>query len=404
MTNSSLFWLSVALNGLPFQVCQETSPGDGEGPIAASPTGFSPLPPHCTLLPDPDPDSQPPVIHDIVTSSPSDNNDHLGATPFVTNIASSQTPLHIRLAESESLSELEFEPELELASEPAPPVADRPLLDKPTDPEPLPRSSVMEDPVVMEEPVITEEPIVTEEPVVAEDPVVTEDLLVAVDPVATEDPVITVDPVVMMDPVITEDPVIALEDPVVALEDPVVTVDPVVALEDPVLALEDPVVALENPVVALENPVTMVDPVAMVENPSIIKDPVVTDDPVITEDPAVTQDPVVTEVPVDTEDPVLLDDPAPAAEPQVSISTETVTPSDLPSLAAVKDRPSAEHALVEALPGSPLPETVGPADRAGPEPAVEEEAKEMPEKELLDDAKEGMKDGFFLIPFLFGFR
>jgi len=379
VTNSSLFWLSVALKGLPFQVCQETSPGDGEGLIAASPTGFSPLPPHCTLLPDPDPDSQPPVIHDIVTSSPSDNNDHLGATPFVTNIASSRTPLQIRLAESESLSELEFEPDLELVSEPAPPVADRPVLDKPTDPEPLPRSSVMEDPVITEEPIVTEDPVVTEDPLIAVDPVAMED------PVITEDPIVTVDPVVMMDPVITEDPVIALEDPVVTLEDPVVTVDPVVALEDPV--------------VALENPVAMVDPVAMVENPIIIKDPVVT------EDPAVTQDPVVTEVPVVTEYPVVLDDRAPVAEPQVSISTETVAPSDLPSLAAVKDGPSAEHASVEALPGSPLPETVGPADRAGPEPAVEEEAEEMPEKELLDEAEEGMKGMLlFFIPFLFGFR
>lgn len=40
------------------------------------------------LLPDPqdlDPESQPPIIHDIVTSSPSDN-EHLGAAPFATSI------------------------------------------------------------------------------------------------------------------------------------------------------------------------------------------------------------------------------------------------------------------------------------------------------------------------------
>lgn len=68
-------------------VCQETSPESGEGPIPSSPIRMSPLPADLIDRPDLDLESQPPVIHDIVTSSPSDN-EHLGATPFVTNIDS----------------------------------------------------------------------------------------------------------------------------------------------------------------------------------------------------------------------------------------------------------------------------------------------------------------------------
>ncbi|TNN68998.1 hypothetical protein EYF80_020859 [Liparis tanakae] len=69
------------------QVCQETSPDSGEGPIPSSPTRMSPLPSDLIDRLDLDLESQPPVIHDIVTSSPSDN-EHLGATPFVTNMDS----------------------------------------------------------------------------------------------------------------------------------------------------------------------------------------------------------------------------------------------------------------------------------------------------------------------------
>lgn len=54
-----------------FQVCQETCPESSEGPI---PSNL-----------DLNMESQPPVIHDIVTSSPSDN-EQLEATPFVTSI------------------------------------------------------------------------------------------------------------------------------------------------------------------------------------------------------------------------------------------------------------------------------------------------------------------------------
>lgn len=54
------------------QVCQETCPESSEGPI---PSNL-----------DSSVESQPPVIHDIVTTSPSDN-EQLEATPSVTNIS-----------------------------------------------------------------------------------------------------------------------------------------------------------------------------------------------------------------------------------------------------------------------------------------------------------------------------
>ncbi|KAL6099619.1 pbxip1 [Pungitius sinensis] len=69
------------------QVCQETAPESSEGLIPSSPTTMTLLSPNLRDPPDPDAESQPPVIHDIVTSSPSDN-EHLEATPFVTNIDS----------------------------------------------------------------------------------------------------------------------------------------------------------------------------------------------------------------------------------------------------------------------------------------------------------------------------
>ncbi|KAM9340236.1 LOW QUALITY PROTEIN: pre-B-cell leukemia transcription factor-interacting protein 1 [Symphorus nematophorus] len=79
------------------QVCQETSPESSMGPIPPSPTRVSPLPPNLLDPPDVDLESQPPVIHDIVTTSPSDN-EHLGATPFVTNMDLG-APLDIPAAE-----------------------------------------------------------------------------------------------------------------------------------------------------------------------------------------------------------------------------------------------------------------------------------------------------------------
>uniref|UniRef100_UPI0037E8B7C1 pre-B-cell leukemia transcription factor-interacting protein 1 isoform X2 n=1 Tax=Semicossyphus pulcher TaxID=241346 RepID=UPI0037E8B7C1 len=79
------------------QVCQETSPESGEGPIPSSPDRLSPLPPNPLDPADLDLESQPPVIHDIDTSSPGDN-EPLGATPFVTTIDLG-TPLDISAAE-----------------------------------------------------------------------------------------------------------------------------------------------------------------------------------------------------------------------------------------------------------------------------------------------------------------
>uniref|UniRef100_A0A3Q4HL79 Pre-B-cell leukemia homeobox interacting protein 1a n=1 Tax=Neolamprologus brichardi TaxID=32507 RepID=A0A3Q4HL79_NEOBR len=71
-TDKSTYLPETVLSEEGHQVCQETSPESSEGPVPSSPS-------HLDL------ESQPPVIHDIVTSSPSDN-EHLGAMPFVTNI------------------------------------------------------------------------------------------------------------------------------------------------------------------------------------------------------------------------------------------------------------------------------------------------------------------------------
>ncbi|XP_041812043.1 pre-B-cell leukemia transcription factor-interacting protein 1 isoform X2 [Chelmon rostratus] len=110
------------------QVCQETSPESSEGPVPSSPARMSPLPPYPLDPPDLDLESQPPVIHDIVTSSPSDN-EHLGATPFVTNI-NLGAPLDIPAAEL-----LPPEPEESCS---APPLTETPVyteqaLDTPAD-------------------------------------------------------------------------------------------------------------------------------------------------------------------------------------------------------------------------------------------------------------------------------
>ncbi|KAG7225511.1 hypothetical protein INR49_027507 [Caranx melampygus] len=110
------------------QVCQETSPESSEGPIPSSPTRMSPLP-HNPLDPaDLDPESQPPVIHDIDTSSPSDN-DHLGAIPFVTNIdlgASLDIPAaELPLSEFEESCSAPPVTEIPVSTDPAP--------DKPAD-------------------------------------------------------------------------------------------------------------------------------------------------------------------------------------------------------------------------------------------------------------------------------
>lgn len=110
------------------QVCQETSPESSEGPIPSSPSRMSPLPPNPLDPPDLDLESQPPVIHDIVTSSPSDS-ELLGATPFVTNIDLG-APFDIPVpdfppAEPEEFSSATLVTEI--------PVSAEPVLDTPAD-------------------------------------------------------------------------------------------------------------------------------------------------------------------------------------------------------------------------------------------------------------------------------
>uniref|UniRef100_A0A3B3ZA58 Uncharacterized protein n=1 Tax=Periophthalmus magnuspinnatus TaxID=409849 RepID=A0A3B3ZA58_9GOBI len=94
------------------QICQETTPEPSEGPIPSSP----PL--------EEDPESQPPVIHDIVASSPSDN-DNLSTVPFVTNLDLG-TPLEIPTSDL-----LQDEEEVCCATDN--PLAAVPMFDKPVD-------------------------------------------------------------------------------------------------------------------------------------------------------------------------------------------------------------------------------------------------------------------------------
>ncbi|XP_034016245.1 pre-B-cell leukemia transcription factor-interacting protein 1 [Thalassophryne amazonica] len=79
------------------QVCQETAPESSVGPVPSSPGHMSPVPPYPVEPSDFDTETQPPVIHDIVASSPTDN-ENLGATPFVTSIDLG-APLHIPATE-----------------------------------------------------------------------------------------------------------------------------------------------------------------------------------------------------------------------------------------------------------------------------------------------------------------
>lgn len=109
------------------QVCQETSPESSEGPIPSSPAGSSPLP-HTPLdCEDLDLESQPPIIHEIDTSSPSDN-EQLGATPFVTNI-NVEAQLDVPLAD---LPPLEFEEPFSVSALTSVPICTA-VFDKPAD-------------------------------------------------------------------------------------------------------------------------------------------------------------------------------------------------------------------------------------------------------------------------------
>lgn len=121
-------------------MCQETSPESSEGPIPPSPAPMSPLLPNPVDPQDLDPESQPPIIHDIVTSSPSDN-EHLGATPFVTSIDLG-VPLDIPASEL-----LPAEPEETCSAPPLNTITIGQALDTPADIELIPAGPAEEGPV-----------------------------------------------------------------------------------------------------------------------------------------------------------------------------------------------------------------------------------------------------------------
>ncbi|XP_061598257.1 pre-B-cell leukemia transcription factor-interacting protein 1 isoform X1 [Cololabis saira] len=112
------------------QICQETSPESSEGPVPSSPPRMSPLPP--LDPPDLDLESQAPVIHDIVASSPSDNEPQ-GVMSFITNIDLG-APLDIPPVEIPQL-----EPEGETSESPF-----AGELDAPADSGPIPSTHVEE--------------------------------------------------------------------------------------------------------------------------------------------------------------------------------------------------------------------------------------------------------------------
>ncbi|KAM6899986.1 uncharacterized protein pbxip1a [Xenentodon cancila] len=119
------------------QVCQETSPESSEGPIPSSPARMSPLPPNPLDSSDLDLESQPPVIHDIVASSPSDNEPQ-GAMSFITSI-SLGAPLDIP-----SVEILQVEPEEACFSPHTSEVPVAEELDAPAECGPIPSSHVEE--------------------------------------------------------------------------------------------------------------------------------------------------------------------------------------------------------------------------------------------------------------------
>lgn len=125
------------------QICQETTPEPCEGPIPSSPSRLSPLPSYSFDPPEVDVESQPPIIHDIVTSSPSDN-ENLCAIPFVTNLDLG-TPLEIPTCEL-----LPSEPEVFCTADI--PVSAAPVFDTPANIGPISEMSVEESPVSPAEP------------------------------------------------------------------------------------------------------------------------------------------------------------------------------------------------------------------------------------------------------------
>lgn len=118
------------------QICQETSPEPSEGPIPSSPSQI-----HTFDPPEVDVESQPPVIHDIVASSPNDN-ENLCTTPFVTNLDLG-TPLEIPACEL-----LQSEPEVCCMTDT--PVSAIPMFDEPSDIGPICETPAEEGPICPE--------------------------------------------------------------------------------------------------------------------------------------------------------------------------------------------------------------------------------------------------------------
>lgn len=115
------------------QVCQETTPDICEGPVPSVPTLLNPsLSSHASLDPDLASQPEPPIIHDMVTSSPTDN-EQLAAMPFVTHV-DLVVPLDASFTEPPP-----SEVELELS-----PVPESSPLDTHTDTGPVPESIALE--------------------------------------------------------------------------------------------------------------------------------------------------------------------------------------------------------------------------------------------------------------------
>ncbi|XP_014903405.1 pre-B-cell leukemia transcription factor-interacting protein 1 isoform X2 [Poecilia latipinna] len=127
------------------QVCQETSPESGEGPIPSSPSRLSPPPSSPLEALYIDTESQPPVIHDIVTTSPSDNEPQ-GAMPLVGSMdlaAQLDIPADVLLADPAVSPPHTTDASAEAA------------LHTPADSEPTPASAVARSDVWSSEPEVT---------------------------------------------------------------------------------------------------------------------------------------------------------------------------------------------------------------------------------------------------------
>ncbi|KAK6327257.1 hypothetical protein J4Q44_G00029020 [Coregonus suidteri] len=125
--------IETVLSEVGQQVCQEMAPDTCEGPVPSSPTLLSPsLTSHVPLDPDLEIQPEPPIIHSMVTSSPTDN-EQLAAMPFVSHV-DLVVPLDASFTEPPPS---EVEPELS-------PVPESSTLDTHTDTGPVPGSIALE--------------------------------------------------------------------------------------------------------------------------------------------------------------------------------------------------------------------------------------------------------------------